>query len=87
MNDNIQNPSNDSIGDVIDKAVERATSALSDITPKRRWGWKRISVVAGVAVVATAATYVGVKVMGKPKAVAAVADAATAVADAVVPAA
>lgn len=74
-NSNTQQPAADAI--ITDAAV----------TESKRWGWKRISMYAGAAVVVTAVTYVSVKVLRKPKAVAAMADAASAMADAVAPAA
>lgn len=65
-----------------DAPADVAAAPAVVAAPQKRWGWKRISMYAGVAVVATAATYVGVKIMRKPKAVEAVADAAAAVVDA-----
>jgi hypothetical protein len=76
--------------EIIDSAAAAAaarTQAAVDAVLSSRWSWKRITMYAGVAVVATAATYLGVKVMRKPKAVQAVADAAAAVVDAAIPAA
>lgn len=59
-------------------------AAAPEAALAKRWNWKHVSAYAGAVVLATAASYVGLKLIRKPKVMA---DAAAAVVDAVTPAA